>query len=209
MHKKQENGRSMIEMLGILAIIGVLTVGSITGYSKAMRRHLLNKQREQYNYILHNIEANRDMLVASLNAYGMSGYLRPAFETFDWIPKEMIKDNSIYTYDILNNRILFSCSRSSTLQQIMMIIDIDQDAYEQCLNLFQIFQPYHAFVSLELWGNTSGSREAGSDDARCATNRNYLCLKDLAPAKITQLCHHCNQNDSCKFYVFLHRLFFR
>ena len=29
-------GRSMVEMLGVLAIIGVLSVGAIAGYSKAM-----------------------------------------------------------------------------------------------------------------------------------------------------------------------------
>lgn len=29
-------GRSMIEMLGVLAIVGVLSVGGIAGYSKAM-----------------------------------------------------------------------------------------------------------------------------------------------------------------------------
>ncbi|MBS6473139.1 MAG: hypothetical protein KH347_02690 [Acetobacter sp.] len=31
-----ESGRSMIEMLGVLAIIGVLSVGGIAGYSQAM-----------------------------------------------------------------------------------------------------------------------------------------------------------------------------
>ena len=36
-------GRSMIEMLGVLAIIGVLSVGGIAGYSKAMEMHQLNK----------------------------------------------------------------------------------------------------------------------------------------------------------------------
>lgn len=35
--KKRESGRTMIEMLGVLAIIGVLTVGSIGLYSIAMR----------------------------------------------------------------------------------------------------------------------------------------------------------------------------
>ena len=29
-----ENGRSMVEMLGVLAIIGVLSVGGIAGYSR-------------------------------------------------------------------------------------------------------------------------------------------------------------------------------
>lgn len=34
---KQESGRSMIEMLGVLAIMGVITVGAITMISFAMR----------------------------------------------------------------------------------------------------------------------------------------------------------------------------
>ena len=31
--KTSDSGRSMIEMLGVLAIIGVLSVGGIAGYS--------------------------------------------------------------------------------------------------------------------------------------------------------------------------------
>ena len=38
-------GRSMIEMLGVLAIIAVLSVGGITGYSKAMKMWRSNVQR--------------------------------------------------------------------------------------------------------------------------------------------------------------------
>ena len=40
--KKFESGRSMVEMLGVLAIIGVLSVGGIAGYSLSMRRHRAN-----------------------------------------------------------------------------------------------------------------------------------------------------------------------
>ena len=32
---KNESGRSMVEMLGVLAIIGVLSVGGIAGYTTA------------------------------------------------------------------------------------------------------------------------------------------------------------------------------
>ena len=38
MIKLNNAGRSMIEMLGVLAIIGVLSVGGIAGYSKAMTK---------------------------------------------------------------------------------------------------------------------------------------------------------------------------
>ena len=40
--KKLEAGRSMVEMLGVLAIIGVLSVGGIAGYSISMRKHRAN-----------------------------------------------------------------------------------------------------------------------------------------------------------------------
>ena len=40
--KKSQSGRSMVEMLGVLAIIGVLSVGGSAGYSLSMRRHRAN-----------------------------------------------------------------------------------------------------------------------------------------------------------------------
>ena len=40
--KKNETGRSMVEMLGVLAIIGVLSVGGVYGYSMAMRKYRAN-----------------------------------------------------------------------------------------------------------------------------------------------------------------------
>ena len=40
---KQEQGRSIPEMLGVLAIIGVLSIGGIAGYKYAMNRHKTNE----------------------------------------------------------------------------------------------------------------------------------------------------------------------
>ena len=48
-------GRSMIEMLGVLAIIGVLSVGGIAGYSKAMMKYRINKTIEQITLIAGNV----------------------------------------------------------------------------------------------------------------------------------------------------------
>lgn len=50
-----EQGRSMIEMLGVLAIVGVLSVGGIAGYSKAMNKFKTNKMIDQINMIATNI----------------------------------------------------------------------------------------------------------------------------------------------------------
>ena len=50
-----QSGRSMIEMLGVLAIVGVLSVGGIAGYSKAMEKFKINKTIDQITHIATNI----------------------------------------------------------------------------------------------------------------------------------------------------------
>ena len=51
------SGRSMIEMLGVLAIIGVLSVGGIAGYSKAMMQFKINKTKQQIAEVVFNIRS--------------------------------------------------------------------------------------------------------------------------------------------------------
>ena len=59
-------GRSMIEMLGVLAIIGVLSVGGIAGYSKAMSKYRINKTADQVSQLAQNIRT----LYSSQKNYG-------------------------------------------------------------------------------------------------------------------------------------------
>ena len=42
-YKRSQRGRSMVEMLGVLSIIGVLSVGGISAYSTAMEKHKANE----------------------------------------------------------------------------------------------------------------------------------------------------------------------
>ena len=55
-------GRSMVEMLGVLAIIGVLSVGAIAGYSKAMMKYKLNQHAVAVNMLINNVLAIKDKL---------------------------------------------------------------------------------------------------------------------------------------------------
>ncbi len=50
-----EKGRSMVEMLGVLAVIGVLSAGALAGYSQAMKKHKLNETTSQIVQIMSNI----------------------------------------------------------------------------------------------------------------------------------------------------------
>ncbi len=49
MRNTNESGRSMVEMLGVLAIIGVLSIGGIAGYSMAMNRYRANEALDMAN----------------------------------------------------------------------------------------------------------------------------------------------------------------
>lgn len=66
MLKTNENGRSMIEMLGVLAIIGVLSVGGIAGYSKAMNKFKTNKVADNVSMLVANIKT----MYAQQKTYG-------------------------------------------------------------------------------------------------------------------------------------------
>ena len=52
---KEQSGRSMVEMLGVLAIVGVLSIGGIAGYSKAMAKYKINKTLDQVSMLITNI----------------------------------------------------------------------------------------------------------------------------------------------------------
>ena len=51
----EQTGRSMVEMLGVLAIVGVLSIGGIAGYSKAMAKYKVNKTIDQVSMLITSI----------------------------------------------------------------------------------------------------------------------------------------------------------
>ncbi len=64
-----QSGRSMVEMLGVLAIVGVLSVGGIAGYSTAMNTYKLNQAQTQISAITSKLAtyAERNGSYAGLN----------------------------------------------------------------------------------------------------------------------------------------------
>lgn len=53
--KHNEFGRSMIEIIGILALVGILSAAALFGYFKAMAKHKLNVASDQISAIVSNI----------------------------------------------------------------------------------------------------------------------------------------------------------
>lgn len=67
--KIEQSGRSMVEMLGVLAIIGVLSIGGISGYSKAMAKFRVNKTLDQISMLVMNI---RSLYSANIDYTGLT-----------------------------------------------------------------------------------------------------------------------------------------
>jgi len=100
---KNQNGRSMIEMLGVLAIIGVLSVGGIAGYSKAMQKYRINKTIEQITLITGNV---RSFFASQGNYSGLSSGLntgKAIIKKAKLVPDEMLELNADGTIKQINN----------------------------------------------------------------------------------------------------------
>ena len=102
--KSASAGRSMVEMLGVLAIIGVLSVGAIAGYSKAMFKYKLNKQAESFNMLLNTaIQLQPDLLRTVNQGSRISSEF---FYKANLLPDGMTFKNN-HIYDIFNSELNF------------------------------------------------------------------------------------------------------
>ena len=93
MIKFNENGRSMVEMLGVLAIIGVLSVGAIAGYSKAMFKYKMNKTVDEISNIVANI---RTIAVGNVGEDGIQiGKNNEILKNLNIVPENMWQENKL------------------------------------------------------------------------------------------------------------------
>lgn len=85
MKRTNESGRSMVEMLGVLAIIGVLSVGGIAGYTMAMNRYRANEVIDMANkYAVVVFSAYETNL--ALNRGTPNGFAIPSFASTGLVP---------------------------------------------------------------------------------------------------------------------------
>ena len=195
-------GRSMVEMLGVLAIIGVLSVGAIAGYSKAMMKYKLNKQAEQISSILDYVNIHLDEFKRSKTT--ISDNMIPLLTKLDVIPKEMIRENqNNVVYDIFGNAVgLKNYYTGGSAYYFEFVLYINKGQKESCINLFNIAKAQRG----QLWrtkfitrkGDASYDTNSVWGDAYCESDRK--CLKDLTVAEMENYCTVCEDKDSCSFY---------
>ena len=191
------SGRSMVEMLGVLAIIGVLSVGAITGYSKAMMKYKLNKQTEQLNQVF-----TTALKYSPQWKISQSTNILPYLIKLKEIPDEMIATNNQNNiYDVFNNRIFLDTYQQSITSSQLTEIDISLDTSKGddyslsiCRNIFNIAKELHqnlSSISMINYGTTDESTSAQAiilwGDYHCSSGKTS-CIKDAGVAKIDEIC---------------------
>ena len=189
------SGRSMVEMLGVLAIIGVLSVGAISGYSKAMLKYKLNKQAEQLNTVINAVARN----VHSFSNDFRNQYVTSYFIKMGEIPSEMVQtkdDTTIedifgnlwvirYGYDAKNGLESMNLATSS-----MNLSKNSALSLEVCKNLLLIAKENSDSINyVSTLSNYQSDDELLSSiygDNTCKQGRK--CLKDMSLDNIYEIC---------------------
>ncbi len=192
----QERGRSMVEMLGVLAIIGVLYVGAIAGYSKAMFKYKLNKQTEQINTIISTVARYyKDLMINDGSTDAFS--LIPILKKLNEIPKEMyIANVEDQIEDVFKNRYWIYHHNTG---YVGINVNLDSAGNTtQCRNLYMIAKEFHADInSIFLNYITDGPQLLASGlrgDKYCSSEDK--CLRNLTLAKAEELCSIFNEDTT-------------
>lgn len=206
--RNNEFGRSMIEMLGVLAIVGILSVGGIAGFSKAMTKHKLNKLTEEYTSFINDFLPYKESFIREKKKTMPDAYLflDPYLPNLGIVPRTWMISGS-YIYDSIGSKFeMFVVHQLNDIRHNKVTIrtniktaDSDQDAISVCQNfMVNIVKPYQNIITIVTSFGTDGKTDSGSPfwygDNYCTAGRN--CLRDITIAQIDSLCRACVKKES-------------
>ncbi len=196
-------GRSMVEMLGVLAIIGVLSVGAIAGYSKAMLKYKLNQHAQAVNILINNVFSIQDKLPR--NATGITDYAT-LLNKLNLLPDGIIQANNNYLLldKHFNNsiRVFYEAGNPGMAGILFWIGNAGSDyTLEACYNILKVAKENAAnlyFVrTYKIYPDDSEHLSANLytfyGDGYCTENR--ICLRNLNINKLEQACQSCNGGE--------------
>ena len=199
-------GRSMIEMLGVLAIIGVLSVGGIAGYFKAMEKFKLNKAIGEYSYLIYGMLENLEEIRKSKEENGNSAILlREVVFAKNLVPDTWKSEEGNARTGMMdpygnyvrvfsrNSRLVFDVYIGNIKNNESGQLVSDSFSPQFCFALMQdIVVPLHEIINY-VWftGNLTnyyGDRYCGS---------NSKCISALSLNDLNRLCNYCEKDKSC------------
>lgn len=211
-------GRSMIEMLGVLAIIGVLSVGGLAGYSKAMQKFKINKMIDEYNNVAFSLVENYQNL---LKSYGTvtekNTELYTEASDLRWIPdtwKPLLNRGFVYLDDGHGNLTHLYMRYDSSTKKRHVIMDIylgktmnnfnavSEFPLDTCLAFFSDWlKPISGVLSYAGVYSTNYSSAKSNyfyGNTNCGGDRK--CLDTMTLNDIHNMCKTC-QDDRKECYI--------
>ena len=180
-------GRSMVEMLGVLAIIGVLSVGGIAGYSKAMEKYKLNKHMQGLSLILQfalNFTSNLKP------EEGLNINITRFFNKFDAIPDGFkYEDNNEKIIDVFDSSlILRSCTVHPTSHNFTFgyYIENTKSWFNICVNLINVAKAYKDQIHYLTVSNSDTPQTNYYGTIGCNSSRK--CLDELSMDDVYEMC---------------------
>ncbi len=207
-------GRSMIEMLGVLAIIGVLSVGGIAGYTKAMQMYRSNQQKAALTTLLTSaieLKPNLYSMLTSKNT--MITYV---FDALGQIPEGMVYKNN-YIYDWDGNRIYINYGAQdigredgSTYKQYQYLIVIrvalnnnklSISAQDYCRNIFYAAKAVAQDINNIAFSSKDSSHWSHENWQDLWRRKNFTTDSLVDVVKKCQLV--AKEGDTANFYIFI------
>ena len=198
-------GRSMIEMLGVLAIIGVLSVGGIAGYSKAMEKYKMNKAIGDYNMLIFGLlEHEADLKKLATGVAGGGTSLINYVDSAGLVPQNWQKLGGSAISDAYGNYLQIFVHEYGKL-----VIDFYLGGFEAgddkvwrkskafnpklCREIFSnVAAPLHSTLE-KAW--IYGSNASFFGDKFCS--KNVTCLRDITLQQIKDACYSCEKEKYC------------
>ena len=198
-------GKSMIEMLGVLAIVGVLSVGGIAGYSKAMETINSNKRKTQFNQIFYQLEMMKNDIIRSTTAFNPAAI---------WNATNDIPDGLYYSKDGLlatkpgyvnaTKAYYYGISVGNGGGSMEMDFYLDKRTYDKkiCTDFIEVAQRYkniiHPTYCLQVRDYSNGEGGYKED------YRGYICPKNM-PLTPIQINNYCSKfTESYRFAILVH-----
>lgn len=201
-----EFGRSMIEMLGVLAIVGVLSVGGISGFQKAMNKHKINQVTEELSQFINELlRYSKDWRQIR---FAGEAIRRDLTSEVDFIlPAKWERKEGIF-YDSMGNKFYVQLRNdvSSSPKSIALSYRFnerdDKIKIDLCMAYYEMTKLYYADSISDVWLWTPRGYVKVYGNAYCGNGKK--CLSDLTLAEMRANCefYKAEDKDSSFFIAF-------
>ena len=206
---KTQQGRSMIEMLGVLAIVGVLSVGGIMAYNMAMNKFKTNKQMDQIQLIMTNVKT---LFASNSNYSGLSNGVLVALgvltahntnaqsnATSSNVPVDNAFGGNIYVYN--NSAEDADYKLGKALKDGSYIIAIDRIPRSACAVMANNDWGGSDSGLLDLLIDKSGNKDVQSGTAPSGDSIYTSEGGAVTRINVAQLANRCQSNNNAMFWV--------